>query len=138
MTPTRFPNSRVGVFGQRSPDSGHAVARTAQDTWNTRDPARVALACTEDSEWRGREEIVEFLTAKREREPGYRLRKELWACTGDRIAVRFEYEYHDASGQWFRAYGNENREFDANGLMRRRYVSVNDPAVAPEERRIAV
>ncbi|MCZ2523547.1 DUF1348 family protein [Streptomyces sp. HB2AG] len=121
------------------------MARAAQDAWNTRDPARVALACTEDSEWRGRdlflrgrEEIVEFLTAKREREPGYRLRKELWACTGDRIAVRFEYEYHDASGQWSRAYGTENREFDANGLMRRRYASVNDPAVAPEERRIAV
>ncbi|GAA2506878.1 nuclear transport factor 2 family protein [Streptomyces thermolineatus] len=119
--------------------------RAAEDAWNTRDPARVVLAYTEDSEWRnrdlflrGHEEIVEFLTAKWERELGYRLRKELWAYTGNRIAVRFEYEYHDTAGQWFRAYGNENWEFDANGLMRRRYASINDLAVAPEERRIAV
>jgi nuclear transport factor 2 (NTF2) superfamily protein len=117
----------------------------AEDAWNTRDPEKVALAYTEDSEWRnrdvflnGREEIVAFLTGKWERELGYRLRKELWACDGDRIAVRFEYEYHDADGQWFRAYGNENWEFAANGLMRKRYASINDLPIRPDERRVAV
>jgi nuclear transport factor 2 (NTF2) superfamily protein len=119
--------------------------QAAEDAWNTRDPERVALAYTEDSEWRnrdvflnGRKEIVEFLTDKWERELDYRLRKELWAYTGNRIAVRFEYEYHNAEGQWFRAYGNENWEFDDNGLMRKRYASINDLAITPEERRIAV
>ena len=96
----------------------------AEDAWNSRDPARVALAYTIDTEWRnrsvfvnGREEVVRFLTDKWSRELDYKLKKELWAFTGNRIAVRFEYEYHDASGQWFRAYGNENWEFDDNGLM---------------------
>lgn len=106
--------------------------------------ARVSLAYTEDSEWRnrdlflnGREEIVAFLTAKWERELDYRLRKELWAFTGNRIAVRFEYEYHDAEGRWFRAYGNENWEFEDNGLMSKRFASINDLAITPDQRRIA-
>ncbi len=85
----------------------------------------------------GREEIVAFLTAKWQRELGYRLRKELWAYTGNRIAVRFEYEYHDADGRWFRAYGNENWEFDGNGLMRKRYASINDLPITAAERRLA-
>ncbi|MFI6604486.1 DUF1348 family protein [Nonomuraea sp. NPDC050536] len=125
-------------------ETARRKVQLAEDAWNTRDPEKVALAYTEDSEWRnrdlfinGRQEIVEFLTAKWKRELGYRLRKELWAWTGNRIAVRFEYEYHDADGQWFRAYGNENWEFDENGLMRKRYASINDLPITPEERRIA-
>ncbi|MFI1963244.1 DUF1348 family protein [Streptomyces pathocidini] len=125
-------------------ETARRKVQLAEDAWNTRDPEKVALAYTEDSEWRnrdlfinGRREIVEFLTAKWERESGYRLRKELWAYTGNRIAVRFEYEYHDEQGQWFRAYGNENWEFDNNGLMRNRYASINDLPIAPQERRIA-
>jgi nuclear transport factor 2 (NTF2) superfamily protein len=107
--------------------------RGAEDGWNSCDPARVSLAYTEDSHWRnraefvtGRAEIVEFLTRKWRRELDYRLIKELWAFTGDRIAVRFAYEYHDDSDNWFRAYGNENWEFDAHGLMRARHASIND------------
>ncbi|MDH6118118.1 nuclear transport factor 2 family protein [Kitasatospora sp. GAS204B] len=118
--------------------------QAAEDTWNTRDPERVALAYTEDSEWRnrdvflhGRQEIVAFLHAKWERELNYRLRKELWAYTDNRISVRFEYEWHDASGQWWRSYGNEQWEFDANGLMRRRYASINDLLIGADERRLA-
>ena len=125
-------------------ETARQKVQAAEDAWNTRDPERVALAYTEDSEWRnrdtfltGRRAIVDFLTAKWQRELGYRLRKELWAHTGDRIAVRFEYEYHDTDGRWFRAYGNENWEFDAHGLMRRRYASINDLAITPDERRIA-
>ncbi|QGV82181.1 DUF1348 family protein [Streptomyces ficellus] len=126
-------------------ETARQKVRLAEDAWNTRDPETVALAYTEDSEWRnrdvflsGRDEIVAFLTDKWRRELGYRLRKELWAFTGDRIAVRFAYEYHDAGGQWFRAHGNENWEFDANGLMRKRYASINDVPISPAERRIAV
>ncbi|WP_435240769.1 DUF1348 family protein [Streptomyces cucumeris] len=139
------------MTGQKPPlppfteETARLKVRLAEDAWNTRDPARVALAYTEDSEWRnrdvflrGRGEIVEFLTAKWERELGYRLRKELWAWTGDRIAVRFEYEYHDTEGRWFRAYGNENWEFDRNGLMRKRYASINDLPITAGERRVAV
>ncbi|MFH8368190.1 nuclear transport factor 2 family protein [Streptomyces sp. NPDC018031] len=118
--------------------------RAAEEAWNSRDPERVALAYTEDSEWRnrdvfltGRTEIVAFLRDKWARELGYRLRKELWAHTDDRIAVRFEYEWHDAEGRWFRSYGNENWEFDADGLMSRRYASVNDVPISAAERRIA-
>jgi nuclear transport factor 2 (NTF2) superfamily protein len=118
--------------------------QAAEDAWNTRDPETIALAYTEDSQWRnrdvflsGRKEIVEFLTDKWERELDYKLRKELWAHTGNRIAVRFEYEYHDAGGQWFRAYGNENWEFDRNGLMRKRYASINDLPITADKRRIA-
>ncbi|MBT2394986.1 nuclear transport factor 2 family protein [Streptomyces sp. ISL-100] len=118
--------------------------KAAEDAWNSRDPERVSLAYTEDSEWRnrdtflrGRAEIVEFLRDKWQRELDYRLRKELWAFTDSRIAVRFEYEWHNDEDQWFRSYGNENWEFDENGLMRRRYASINDLAIAADERRIA-
>ncbi|SDO84929.1 hypothetical protein SAMN05428967_0305 [Phyllobacterium sp. YR620] len=116
--------------------------RTAEDGWNSRDPQRVSLAYTPDSSWRnrstfisGREEIVAFLTAKWVRELDYRLIKELWAFTDNRIAVRFAYEYHDDSGNWFRAYGNENWEFDQNGLMRERYASINDLPIKESERK---
>jgi nuclear transport factor 2 (NTF2) superfamily protein len=126
-------------------ETARLKVQAAEDAWNSRDPERVALAYTEDSEWRnrdvfltGRREIVAFLTAKWQRELGYRLRKELWAYTGDRIAVRFEYEFHDADGRWFRAYGYENWEFDPNGLMRRRWASINDLPITADERRVAV
>jgi nuclear transport factor 2 (NTF2) superfamily protein len=127
------------------PFTGETAAqkvRAAEDAWNTRDPERVALAYTPDSEWRnrdeflsGREAIVEFLTRKWERELDYCLRKELWAFTENRIAVRFEYECHDADGQWWRSYGNEMWEFDPNGLMRRRFASINDQPIDEAERR---
>jgi nuclear transport factor 2 (NTF2) superfamily protein len=114
----------------------------AEDAWNSRDPARVALAYTEDSRWRnraefpvGRAQIVEFLTRKWARELDYRLIKELWTHGDDRIAVRFAYEWRDDSGQWFRSYGNENWEFDENGLMRRRFASINDLPIVSAERR---
>ena len=116
--------------------------RLAEDGWNSRDPHRVALAYTEDSRWRnrsefinGRAEIIAFLTRKWHKELDYRLIKELWAFVGDRIAVRFAYEWHDASGHWFRSYGNENWEFDAAGLMRRRFASINDLPIAVSERK---
>jgi uncharacterized protein len=115
--------------------------RAAEDGWNTRDPERVSLAYTEDSIWRNRSEflqgrptIVAFLTRKWNRELDYRLIKELWAFTGNRIAVRFAYEYRDDSGNWFRAYGNENWEFDAHGLMRSRHASINDLPIGPGAR----
>ena len=117
--------------------------QAAEDAWNTRDPGKVALAYTEDSVWRnrdtfvqGRDAIVAFLTSKWERELDYALRKELWAFEDDRIAVRFQYECHDAAGQWFRSYGNELWEFDENGLMRRREASINDLRIEETERRI--
>ena len=116
-------------------------ARAAEDAWNTRDPARVSPAYTEDSTWRNRSEflagrpaIVAFLTAKWARELDYRLIKEVWAFTGDRIAARFAYEWHDADGAWFRSHGNELWAFDANGLMRRREASINDVPIAETER----
>ena len=115
----------------------------AEAAWNTRDPERVALAYTEDAEWRnrgefvrGRAEIVAFLTRKWQRELDYVLRKDLWAFSGDRIAVRFQYEWHDSDGTWFRSYGNELWEFDGNGLMRRREASINDLAISESDRRI--
>jgi uncharacterized protein len=115
--------------------------RAAEDAWNTRDPERVSLAYTEDSVWRNRSEffrgrsaIVAFLTRKWNKELDYRLIKELWAFTGDRIAVRFAYECHDDSGNWFRAYGNENWEFDTHGLMRARHASINDLSIAESAR----
>jgi uncharacterized protein len=118
--------------------------QAAEDAWNTRDPQRVALAYTEDSRWRnrdlfltGRAEIIAFLTAKWERELDYVLRKSLWACTDDRIAVRFQYEWHDAAGQWWRSYGNELWEFDRHGLMSRREASINDVAISAADRRLA-
>jgi uncharacterized protein len=117
-------------------------ARLAEDAWNTRDPARVAGAYTEDSRWRNRAEffsgraaIVAFLQRKWQRELDYKLIKAVWAFAGDRIGVRFAYEWHDAAGQWFRSYGNEMWEFDAGGLMRRREASINDVAIAESDRR---
>ncbi len=116
--------------------------RLAEDAWNSRDPARVALAYTPDSQWRnraeflqGRAEIEAFLTRKWSRELEYRLVKELWAFHGNRIAVRFAYEWHDDSGNWFRSYGNENWEFDENGLMRRRLASINDVPILESDRK---
>ncbi len=117
-------------------------ARMAEDAWNSRDPERVALAYTEDSRWRNRSEIFEgrpaivaFLTRKWAKELDYRLIKDLWAFDNNRIAVRFQYEWHDASGQWHRSYGNEQWEFDEHGLMRRREASINDMTIAEKDRR---
>jgi nuclear transport factor 2 (NTF2) superfamily protein len=116
--------------------------QAAEDAWNTRDPEKVSLAYTVDSRWRnrdtfvtGREEIVAFLTAKWARELDYVLRKSLWGFRENRMAVRFQYEWHDTTGQWFRSYGNELWEFDENGLMRRREASINDLAITEAERR---
>lgn len=114
----------------------------AEDAWNTRDPQKVALAYTVDTEWRnrdqfvnGRQEVIAFLTKKWEKELDYKLKKELWAYTDNRISVRFEYEWHDKEGNWFRSYGNEQWEFDANGLMQRRYASINDLAIESKDRK---
>jgi nuclear transport factor 2 (NTF2) superfamily protein len=114
----------------------------AEDAWNSKDPERVSKAYTEDSEWRnrnqfihGRDEIKAFLTEKWSKELEYRLKKEYWAHTANRIAVRFEYEYRDHSGQWFRAYGNENWEFDENGLMAKRFASINDLSIDESARK---
>ena len=115
----------------------------AEDAWNTKNPEKVSLAYTIDTEWRnrdlfinGREEVKAFLTAKWNKELDYRLKKELWAFTDNRIAVRFEYEWHDQNGQWYRSYGNENWEFDENGLMRKRFASINDLPIKESERRV--
>lgn len=115
--------------------------RMAEDGWNNRDPEKVALAYTADSQWRnrnefpkGRVEIIEFLKRKWAKEHEYRLIKELWAFEGNRIAVRFAYEWHDDAGQWWRSYGNENWEFDGNGLMQKRYASINDLAINESDR----
>ncbi|HEX5405033.1 MAG TPA: nuclear transport factor 2 family protein, partial [Pseudonocardiaceae bacterium] len=117
--------------------------QAAEDAWNTRDPEKVSLAYTPDSVWRnrdtfvtGRPAIVALLTSKWQRELDYALRKELWAFGDDRIAVRYQYESHDVHGQWWRSYGNELWEFDANGLMARREASINDVAITEDERRI--
>ena len=122
-------------------ETAREKVRLAEDAWNGRDPARVALAYTPDSQWRnraefinGRAEIETFLTRKWNRELDYRLIKELWTCGGNRIAVRFAYEHRDDSGNWLRAYGNENWEFDDDGLMRRRIASINDLPIAVGER----
>ncbi|MDQ0392731.1 nuclear transport factor 2 family protein [Labrys monachus] len=116
--------------------------RAAEDGWNSCDPQRVSLAYTADSRWRnraefpqGRAQIVEFLTRKWQREHDYRLIKELWAFDGDRIAVRFAYEWHDDEGRWYRSYGNENWQFDADGLMALRHASINDLAIGADERK---
>ncbi|WBO24096.1 nuclear transport factor 2 family protein [Sphingomonas abietis] len=122
-------------------ESAIAKVRAAEDGWNSRDPARVALAYTADSRWRNRSEflsgraaIVAFLTRKWQAEQDYRLIKQLWAFTDDRIAVRFAYEWRDAAGGWYRSYGNENWAFDAAGLMCERHASINDVAIAERER----
>ena len=122
-------------------DGAVRKVRLAEDAWNTRDPERVAQAYTIDSVWRnraeflqGRDAIEAFLTQKWQRELDYRLIKELWCCHDNRIAVRFAYEWHDDSGNWFRSYGNENWEFDEHGLMRRRIASINDLPIKASER----
>jgi nuclear transport factor 2 (NTF2) superfamily protein len=123
-------------------DTATQKARMAEDAWNSRDPAKVALAYTEGSDWRnrseffqGRAEIQAFLTRKWARELDYRLIKEVWTYRDNRIAVRFAYEWHDDSGQWFRSYGNENWEFDKHGLMQRRVASINDLPIKEDERK---
>ncbi len=123
-------------------DTAAQKARMAEDAWNSRDPVKVSLAYTPDSRWRnraeflqGRADIVAFLQRKWARELDYRLIKEAWAWAGDRIAVRFAYEWRDDSGHWFRSYGNENWQFDAEGLMAQRHASINDLPIADSERR---
>ncbi len=123
-------------------ETATAKVRLAEDGWNSRDPHKVSLAYSPDSQWRnraefvtGREAIVAFLTRKWAKEQEYRLIKELWAFTGERIAVRFAYEWRDDSGNWFRSYGNENWEFDEAGLMRRRFACINDLPIREDERR---
>src|SRR5690242_3747263 len=123
-------------------DTAKQKVRLAEDAWNSRDPGKVSLAYTVDSRWRnraeflqGRDEIVQFLTRKWSRELDYRLIKELWAYEGARIAVRFAYEWHDDSGNWYRSYGNENWEFDEDGLMRQRLASINDLPIHESERK---
>jgi nuclear transport factor 2 (NTF2) superfamily protein len=125
-------------------EAARAKVRAAENAWNTRDPERVAAAYTPDSRWRnrseflaGRDEIVAFLRRKWATELDYALRKELWAFTDARIGVRFQYEWHDESGQWFRSYGNENWEFASDGRMRRREASINDVPITESERRIS-
>jgi len=121
--------------------AAHKV-RAAEDAWNTRDPDRVVLVYTDDTRWRnraefpvGREQVREFLQRKWARELDYRLIKELWACAGNRIAVRFAYEWHDDSGHWYRSYGNENWEFNPYGYMSRRHASINDMPISAAERK---
>lgn len=125
-----------------SEDTARQKVRMAEDAWNTRDPDRVVLVYTPDTRWRnraefpvGRDQVREFLQRKWARELDYRLIKELWACAGNRIAVRFAYEWHDDSGQWFRSYGNENWEFNEHGFMQRRFASINDLPIRPAERK---
>lgn len=117
--------------------------QAAEDAWNSKDPEKVSMAYTPDTEWRnrdlfinGRNEVRAFLTDKWQKELEYKLKKSYWAHTGNRIAVRFEYEYHNAEGQWFRAYGNENWEFAKNGLMKKRFASINDLAIDKSERKL--
>ena len=126
-------------------ETARKKVQAAEDAWNSCDPQRVAMAYSPDSAWRNRDEffqgrdaIVEFLTRKWAKEISYRLRKELWCFTGDRISVRFEYESHDPSGQWWRSHGNEHWEFDELGYMRRRDASINDYRISEDERRIWV
>ena len=123
-------------------ETARQKVQAAEDAWNSRDPVRVSLAYTEDTEWRnrseflhGRAQVVEFLKRKWAKEHDYRLKKTLWAFTGNRIAVRFEYEFHDATGQWYRAHGNENWEFDDLGYMMRRFASINDQPITVAERK---
>jgi len=139
MTTVHQPRPPFPPFNR---ETAAQKVRMAEDAWNNRDPERVALAYTVDSQWRnraefpaGREQIIEFLTRKWQTEREYRLIKELWAFDGNRIAVRFAYEWHNQYGDWFRSYGNENWEFDENGLMRRRYASINDLPIQESERK---
>ena len=124
-------------------DTAKQKVQLAEDAWNSQDPERIALAYTKDTEWRnrsefiyGRQEVIAFLTRKWQNEFNYKLKKELWAFTDNRIAVRFEYEYHDKDGQWYRAFGNENWGFNEQGLMKFRFASINDLAIKEGERRL--
>ncbi len=124
-------------------DTATQKVQMAENAWNTKDPEKVCLAYTIDTEWRnrdqfinGREGVKQFLIAKWNKELEYKLKKELWAFTDNKIAVRFEYEWHDQNGQWFRSYGNENWEFDENGLMKKRFASINDLPIQESERRL--
>ena len=136
----------MGASGIKPPftlETAKLKVQAAEDAWNSRDPERVALAYTEDSEWRnrteflrGREEIKAFLRRKWARELDYRLKKTQWGCLGNRIAVSFEYESRDAAGQWWRSYGNELWEFDDEGLMRKRLASINDAPIEEKDRRV--
>lgn len=137
MTEQRFPLPPFTL------ETALEKVQLAEDAWNSKDPERVSKAYTLDSEWRnrtrfinGRQEIVAFLTEKWAKEHDYKLKKELWGFRENRMAVRFEYEYRNEAGQWFRAYGNENWEFDENGLMRKRYASINDLEIDEKERRL--
>src|SRR3954468_20249620 len=142
MSETAAPATRPPLPPFTEESARHKV-QAAEDARNSRDPERVAMAYTRESQWRnrsefltGRDEIRAFLTRKWERELDYALRKDLWAFSADRIAVRFQYEWHDAGGQWWRSYGNENWEFDDHGLMRRREASINDVRIEESDRRI--
>ncbi|MDP9077070.1 MAG: nuclear transport factor 2 family protein [Bacteroidota bacterium] len=124
-------------------ESATKKVQLAEDAWNSQNPEKIALAYTPDTEWRnrssfinGRDEVIAFLKAKWQQELNYKLKKELWAFQGNRIAVRFEYEYQNLDGQWFRAYGNENWEFDERGLMKKRFASINDIAITETNRRL--
>lgn len=137
MTEQRFPLPPFTL------ETALEKVQLAEDAWNSKDPERVSKAYTADSEWRnrtrfinGREEIVAFLTEKWAKEHDYKLKKELWGFRENRMAVRFEYEYRNETGQWFRAYGNENWEFDENGLMRKRYASINDLEIDEKDRKL--
>jgi uncharacterized protein len=121
-------------------ESATQKVQMAENAWNTKDPEKVSMAYTIDTEWRnrnvfinGREEVKTFLIAKWAKELDYKLKKELWAYNANKIAVRFEYEWHDINGNWFRSYGNENWEFDENGLMKKRFASINDLAISESE-----
>jgi nuclear transport factor 2 (NTF2) superfamily protein len=136
-----MPDAKISLIPPFTRETAVLKVRAAEDGWNSRDPQQVCLAYTIDSKWRnrsefatGREQIVAFLTRKWARELEYRLIKELWAFDGDRIAVRFAYESHDAAGQWFRSYGNENWEFDAEGVMHHRYACINDLPIKESDR----
>lgn len=137
MDQKRFP---IPPFTEQS---AKEKVQKAEDAWNTKNPILISEAYTIDTEWRnrdlfinGRKEVQQFLTSKWEKELNYKLKKELWAFTDNKIAVRFEYEWHDHSGQWYRSYGNENWEFDENGLMKRRYASINDVCIESSQRKL--
>lgn len=140
-TPQASPEAIRPPVPPFTPATAAQKVRMAEDAWNTRDPDRVVQVYTADTQWRnraefpvGREQVRAFLQRKWARELDYRLIKELWACAGERIAVRFAYEWHDDSGHWFRSYGNENWEFNEQGLMRRRFASINDLPIQESER----
>lgn len=142
MTSTPSPNPSPIIKPPFTIETARQKVRFAEDAWNSRDPTRVSLAYTPDSQWRnrgehiiGREAILAFLDRKWKRELEYRLVKDLWGCRDNRCAVRFQYEYHDDTGNWYRAYGNELWEFDEHGLMRRREASINEIPIRPQQRR---